>query len=553
MSTKTSRLRSKSKSPKKSQRSSSKIRSILEEEEEIDRIIENITLKRPRNAYTQFCIEEAEKFKSKNKNKNIDLKTFSGECANKWKKLSDKEKDKYNERFEDEKMKYKKDLELIRHHLFKDFNDTVRRPPTAYRIFLNERLREGFEKNLNIKEVKAKASKDWRMMDDDDKKIYLEKKKNTDTWFEKAKKTRKVTALSIFVQRTVEEAKNRHEDIPKLADIAPAWKKLPNSEKEKYKDLADTINEEREILNDTYELVNGVKPKRPAGAFRCFLQEKAREKVLHSLKEGKEMWDKLSDDEKEKYLRKAHRCRLAYIYKKMIYAKKIKKMQPKKPANAYGFFLKEKKGKKIPEGEKALVYWRDEFDHLPKDQMKKYKEKANKAKEQYEKKMEEFKNYIFDMPKRPLNGFSLYVKDRVPDLKKEKPKESVQNLIKIVGKEWRKEDGVSQAKYEKKAERERKIFIRQMKDFKKLGYYKKNYRLEATEKSKSKTKKSKKEKDYDESEYESESESEEEKPKKRMRKKRSSSTKSSKRGTKVSKTQDVRSRRKSTGKSRKKK
>ena len=105
------------------------------------------------------------------------MKTFSGECANKWKKLSDKEKDKYNERFEDEKMKYKKDLELIRHHLFKDFNDTVRRPPTAYRIFLNERLREGFEKNLNIKEVKAKASKDWRMMDDDDKKIYLEKKK----------------------------------------------------------------------------------------------------------------------------------------------------------------------------------------------------------------------------------------------------------------------------------------------------------------------------------------------------------------------------------------
>ena len=50
-----------SKSPKRSQRTK------ILQDDEIDEIMENITLKRPRNAYTQFCMEEVEKFKSKNK------------------------------------------------------------------------------------------------------------------------------------------------------------------------------------------------------------------------------------------------------------------------------------------------------------------------------------------------------------------------------------------------------------------------------------------------------------------------------------------------------
>jgi hypothetical protein len=549
----TKKTRGKSKSPKKSP-ASSQINNVLKDDE-LDEICENITLKRPRTSYTHFCMDEIEKFKKKNKNEKIDLKTFSKECAQKWKELSKKEKNRYKEQFEEDKTKYKNDLEKVRHYLFKDYNDIVHRPPTAYRIFLNEKLREGFEKNLDPKKIKAQASKDWRMMEQEEKQVYLDKKKDNDDWFERAKKTRKVTALSLFVQKTIEEAKNKHKDIPKLAEIAPAWKQLPSSEKKKYKDYADDINEERERLADTYELVNGIKPKRPAGAFRCFLQEKAKEKALHSLKEGKELWDKLSEDEKEKYLKRAHRCRLAYIYKKMIYNKKIKKILPKRPANAYGYFLKDKKGQKIPKGEKAVVYWRKEFDDLPKDKLKKYKEKAAKEKERYEKKMDEFKNVVFDMPKRPVNAFSLYVKDRVPDLRKENENEPVQKLIKIAAKEWKEEDGVSQSKYEKKAEYEKKKFLKQLKDFKKYGYYKKNYRAERTQ---SKTKRGRKEEsdeDEDEDEELDEESEEEEKPKRKPMKKKRSTSASSKRGSKKSKTQDTKRRKSSNkkGKTQKKK
>ena len=43
------------------------------EDEEIDEIMENIDLKRPRSAYTHFCIEEAENFRKKNKGQKINM------------------------------------------------------------------------------------------------------------------------------------------------------------------------------------------------------------------------------------------------------------------------------------------------------------------------------------------------------------------------------------------------------------------------------------------------------------------------------------------------
>ena len=541
-----SRSNSKSKSQKKNSTQ-------VYDEEKVDEILENITLKKPRSMYTHFCLEEIAKFRKKNKNEKIVLKTYSAELAKKWKELSDKEKDKYKEKFEEDKAKFKQDLDIVRHFLFKDFNDVVRRPPTAYRIYLNEKLREGFEKNKDPKEVKSKASHDWRMMSEDERQVYMDKKKDNDDWFEKAKNTRKVTALSLFVRNTIQAAKDKKKDIPQLKEIAPLWKKLSSSEKKKYKDYADDINKEREQLQDVYELVHGIKPKKPAGAFRVFLQEKAKDKTLHSIQEGKDLWNKLSEDEKEEYLRKAHRCKLAYKYKNMIFKKKIKKMLPKRPANAFAQFLKEKKGQKLPKGQTPGEYWKEDYENLPKEKKKKYVEKAESEKEKYLKKMEQFKNYVFDLPKRPLNAFSLYVRDRIPDLKQENEKAPTTKLIKMVAKEWKEEDGVSQSKYEKKAEQDRKRFSRQMKEFEKLGYYKKNSRGERTKK------------DEDEEEDEEE---EEVKSKKKMKKRGSSTaSKSTRKGTKKtksrskskSKTQESKRKRsmskskKKTGKTQKKK
>ena len=461
-------IRNKSKSKKSKVNASS---SQFESDEKIDQIMKDITLKRPRNPYTQFVLNEVETIRSKNKNSKINIKDLSSSCAEKWKKLKDADKRKFTKLFEEEKVKYKSDIELVRHYLFKDFNDTVRSAPTAYRIYLNEKLREGFEQGLDPKEVKKEATSTWAKMSDEEKKIYYDKKKENDNWFLKAEKIKKVTPIALFIQRKMEEAKEKHQERPSVKEIAPAWKKLSKNEKKSYEKYAQELNEEKDKLQDIYEIIHGVKPKRPAGAYRIFLQEKAKNNEIKSINDGHELWKKLSEDEKEEYLTKSHRCQLAYKYKMMIYQKKIKKIIPKKPKGPLHAFLKEKKGQKPANGEKWLNYWRTVFNNLSDEQKKKYEEKAEKSLEKYNKQMSQFENKIFDMPKRPISGFMLYVSDRMPDIKKEKPKLTSPELIGIIAKEWQKGKDVDQKSYNKKAEKDKIRFKKQLNEFQKLGYY----------------------------------------------------------------------------------
>ena len=446
----------------------------LESDEKIDQIIKDITLKRPRNPYTQFVLNEVAKLRSKNKSKPIDIKELNAICVEKWKKIRDSEKKKYIKLFEEEKAKYKADLELVRHYLFKDFNDTFHHTPTAYRIFLNEKLRDGFEQGSDPKETQKKASNEWSQMSEVEKRKYLDKKKENDDWFSKAENINKITPISLFIQKKIEEAKEKHKEPPSLKDIAPAWKKLSKNDKKPYEKYAQTLNEEKRKLQDIYEILHGIRPKKPAGAFRIFLQEKAKKNEMKSFKDAHAMWNNLSEEEKEEYLTKSHRCLLAYRYKKMIYNKKIKKILPKRPKGALQQYLKEKKGQKPANGEKWIVYWRTVFENLPKEKKEKYIEKAKKAKEIYDKKMSKFQDKVFDMPKKPISGFSLYVRDRMPDLKKEKPDETSNDLIRQIAKEWQEENNVDPKLYNKYAEKDKKRFKKQLKEFKKFGYYTKS-------------------------------------------------------------------------------
>ena len=63
------------------------------------------------------------------------------------------------------KKKYKKDLETVKHYLF----SYIKEGATAYRVFLDKRLSEAFEKDEDPKDAKAKASKEWAAMSNEEK------------------------------------------------------------------------------------------------------------------------------------------------------------------------------------------------------------------------------------------------------------------------------------------------------------------------------------------------------------------------------------------------
>ena len=542
-------MSSKSRSASKSKKKNSQPIALYEDEEKIDQIIKDITLKRPRNAYTQFVLSQSDQIKSKNKDSKIKIADLSANCAEKWKKMSKEEKKKYVKLYEEEKQKYKNDLELVRHYLFKDYQDTVHRAPTAYQIFVSEKLRLGFEQNLDPKDIKKAAATEWSQMTEEQKGVYKDKKKQNDSWFEKAKKIRKITPIALFIQKKYDEAKETKKDPPKLADIAPLWKKLSKKEKQTYEKYAQELNEEKEHLQDLYEITHGVKPKRPNGAFRIFLQEKAKNNEIKSLTQGQELWKKLTEEQKEEYLKKSHRCQLAYKYKKMIYVKQIKKILPKRPGNAYTQFLKEKKGQKIPEGQNFLKYWRPIYEKLTPEEKAKYEEKAKKAKEIYDKKFEQFANKVFDMPKKPLSGFTFYVAEKMPLLKKEKPDLLLNDLSKQIAEEWQKEPEEKKAEYIKKSEEDKKRFKRQFREFKKKGYYSNNPDGDVDEEDEKEEKKSSKKKSG--SKMSSKKSRKSASKKKDNDKKKSSKSKSKNKSKKKSQ-KDGKSQRKSKSKSKKK-
>ena len=169
---KTAKSRSKSKTNRLQSQNSN-----IAMDDQIDELISNITLKRPKNAYTQYIHSEIDKIKSKDKNKKIELAEIIKIYSKKWKTLSETEKNKFQKNYEEEKEKYKKDLETVRHYLFRDYNETKKSAPTAYRIYLNEKMREGFEKGLDPKDVKKIAKNNWSNMSEENKKIYFEQKK----------------------------------------------------------------------------------------------------------------------------------------------------------------------------------------------------------------------------------------------------------------------------------------------------------------------------------------------------------------------------------------
>ena len=88
-----------------------------------------------------------------------------------------------------------------------------------------------------------------------------------------------------------------------------------------------------------------------------------------------------------------------------MYEKKIKKNITKKAPKCISTIFKRKKGQKILNGGNAMLYWRAAFEELTEKQKNKYNKKYEDELNKYFKKMKYFQKGIFDLPKRPINGF----------------------------------------------------------------------------------------------------------------------------------------------------
>ena len=57
-------------------------------------------------------------------------------------------------------------------------------------------------------------------------------------------------------------------------------------------------------------MVYGIKPKKPVGAYKIFLQKLICEGRINSINEGEKEWNNLDKERKEEYLKLSHRLML---------------------------------------------------------------------------------------------------------------------------------------------------------------------------------------------------------------------------------------------------
>jgi hypothetical protein len=435
--------------------------------------IKDITLKRARNPYTIFLMEQYKKEKDKNPEYKKNVIEYRKDCDVKWKKLSENAKEKYEALSEKEREKYKNDVEQIRILFFNQNKEGA----TAYRIFLNEKLKEAIDTDANPQDVKKEASKEWAQMSNEDKAEWKKKKKENDTWWDRCKKTRNVNAYSVFIQKKFEELKKDDDDATlTFKEVSKYWNKLSDKEKLKYKRFADDINEERRKAKDIYEITHGIQPARPAGAYRLFLSQVAKEGKLKGKKnplvEGKRLWENLDNEEKDYYLKLSHRVHLCYIYKKMKFKEFQRKLTPIRPLTARSLFFKKLKGTDLPEGSKNFMeYANEKWKQLSEKEKKKYFEQAEEEKKKFEKKKNRNPDKIFNYPQKALSAFNFYIKEKVSEFKEENPDVPVNQVLKEMSQKWNELKQKQKEKYNKKAEKDKKRFLEQQEEFKKNGYY----------------------------------------------------------------------------------
>ena len=371
--------------------------------------------------------------------------------------------------YDKEYKNYLKEIEIVKKYLFKGIDGKLKLNPTAYHIYLNDKLIEGLENGEDPNSINKNAKKEWKNMDINDKKYYLRKKKENDTIIELVLKYKHINPLILFVYHKLEKSKRENLKIPTMNEILICWDKLSNKTKNKYEIFSKDLYLKKYNLINIYYAIYGVKPKTPSGALRMFLQFKAKLNEISSIKEGLELWNNLSNDEKDEYLKYSHNFYLAYKYQQLLYNHKINRVLPQKP-NIFRIYLNEKKGLKIPKGINTIKYWREKFNSLNLEERKKYEKKYNILLNIYNKKIDLFNNKIFDLPKPPKNSFTLYVSFKFKELYKVNPNFKPGVVFDKIAKEWAT-GTIDKKVYELESINEKERFKKQVIHFEKFGYY----------------------------------------------------------------------------------
>lgn len=415
-------------------------------EEFFDNILD-IDISKPLSAHNFFYKEMWKNEESKR----FSISEYSKICNEKFKKLSEKEKRKYDDLKEKDRERYESNLRLVKMYLV-DL-DKLKNTSTAFSLFKDAFVyQEINENNRTYEEASKNAKESWEGLSDNEKDEWRNKFKEDQEITKELRyhKPGKVSAYMCFVQH-----QTNFLGIP-IKEAKEKWTKLTKQSRENYEMQAYEQNKEKERLRDLYEIAAGEKPKQPMGAFSIYLSQIAASGAVNKknfLNEGIKLWSALPQDEKDEYYKQHKILSLKYQIKKEYYLKLNYNHDRTCKVSGYNLFVKEMseeyKGNGLKKGELFNVL-NKEWRILPESEKLKFKKKAEERNQLLGLKRSKI---LDEKPNKPSNAYMLFMKDNTIELKKDNAHKSKNQseLMIIASQNWNNINESEKAKYDAKS------------------------------------------------------------------------------------------------------
>jgi len=491
MKSKSQTQKSKSKNTKHRESLNTSLTQIAKNKNEFEDMILDIDIKKPRSSFTYYIVEMREKHNLKGSATDI-----ASKYSEKYQRLTNTELAKYQKLTEEDKQRYEANMKMVKKFILeKPFKEKA----TARSLFIEEKLAVAREfSDLTKEELnkeKEKAREEWEDMEKDDKLEYEEKLAEHNKMYEDLKKsTRKTKAYTLYMKDQMAKAKKNEQEIDSKS-VVEKWEKCSQETKEKYSRYAEEETEENAKRRHIYEIAYGLKPKMPMGALKFYFNELKSSGKVTLQREAKAKWEKLDDEEQEKYLKMAKKESLAFILKKREY-KRLN--AEKRIPNTYNLFVADLKGID-PETYKEkgfFGYASDKYQNLSEAEKNKLDHRVKKLKDDLVAK-KEAKAEIEEMKpkKKPNTAYNLFIRERVPEIKKKFPNIYQQDVFGKVAQEFKEISPRDLKKLEEKVEEEKEDYEKKMKKYElKLEKFNEKEKPAEDEKSKGKSKSKKKSK-----------------------------------------------------------
>lgn len=409
--------------------------------DEIDDSLMDINLKKPQTSYNFFIKAMMDKEGSG------DLIETSQHYSKQWRNMKDEEKQEYEEMAKEDQERYNKEMELVRKHLFS--NQSLKGINHGKMAYLEECAIKAIMEGKDIREAREKGRSTFKSMKDSDRDRYHDVHRNKGYEIN----PNRINSYNLFVKAQIEKARNKGKTLT-LAEVPEIWNRTDDKTRALYEEAVEVIKEETSKYRNNIELVSGVKPRRPLGAYKIFMVDMARQGKFDGDKnvfaETSRLWEKCSDEEKERYQKMAHREKLEYMVKKSEFIQNMRRTYGK-ARTAYNLFTHDMKDKiadmDFKQGE-VFEYLYDQWCKCDDKTKQKYEEMAEREKEESEQRREELKESLNPTHRRTPNAYAIFVRERASDRKKEEGDNAYMNgVFRALGEEWKGMNDKEKEKY----------------------------------------------------------------------------------------------------------